>query len=48
MGCKSRGNWLMNFCIRECVNKGIKCDDCVSFSCYLPPVLKDDDVKKEC
>ena len=36
MGMKSRGNWNINFCIKQssCENKNKKCSSCIKFSLY--------------
>ena len=37
MGSKSRGNFQVNICLKDCENKGTKlCDMCISFSLYSP------------
>lgn len=35
MGIKSRTNWQINLCLKkDCINKGIKCKNCIKFSKY--------------
>ena len=35
MSIKSRGNWLIKFCLKkDCINRNKKCDLCVKFSEY--------------
>jgi hypothetical protein len=34
MGSKSRGNWNINACLRNCKNRDKKCDTCIRFSEY--------------
>ena len=36
MGPKSRGNWLVEWCIKECANKNVACKDCIRFSLFIP------------
>lgn len=36
MGAKSRGGWMMGMCLKECCNRGEKCEDCLRFSNYKP------------
>jgi len=31
---KSRDNWNIPLCIRECQNKGKECEECIGFSNY--------------
>lgn len=33
-GIKSRGNWNLGFCIKDCGNRDLKCGECVRFSEY--------------
>jgi len=34
MGIKSRGNWQIKFCLKECKNRNKKCKECIRFSEY--------------
>ena len=34
MGAKSRGNFTIAACIRDCANRGAACEVCVRFSEY--------------
>ena len=35
MSYKSRSNWRINFCLKfDCVNRKIKCEECIRFSNY--------------
>jgi len=34
MGYKSRSNYRIIICLKKCVNRGIKCKDCIRFSNY--------------
>ena len=36
MSHKSRGNWTVMVCLKDCTNKGVKCVECVRFSKYIP------------
>jgi len=36
MGSKSRGNWAVNACIAECVNRDILCEQCYHKDLYKP------------
>ena len=36
MSYKSRGNWCIGTCIKDCANKDYYCDVCVKFSEFLP------------
>jgi len=44
MGSKSRGNWLISKCLRECRNKNSPlCNECVNSRFYEPiKEIKDD------
>lgn len=37
---KSRENWLVPFCIKDCANKGKRCDKCLRFSEYKANATK--------
>ena len=34
MGHKSRGNWRVDVCLKNCLNRG-KCKDCIGSSLYI-------------
>ncbi len=36
MGMKSRGNWLVGCCLKECSNRGVACTRCIRFSQFSP------------
>lgn len=36
MGTKSRGNWRVELCLKECAMRGEMCMDCFHFSKYVP------------
>ena len=36
MGEKSRPGWNIEFCMKNCANERVKCDECIRFSYYLP------------
>lgn len=36
MSYKSRSNWLVGICIKRCLNRDIKCSECVGGREYLP------------
>ena len=35
MSHKSRLNWQMSVCLKDCMNKGVKCVECIRFSEYI-------------
>jgi hypothetical protein len=39
MGIKSRYNFGVNACIKNCSNRDKKCDDCLHFSMYQPNLV---------
>ncbi len=36
MGEKSRENWRIELCLKDCENEDKRCQECINFSCYLP------------
>ncbi len=36
MGAKSRGNFLVAICLRRCINRDKRCEDCIAYSKYIP------------
>ena len=36
MGAKSRGNWNVHCCLKDCRNRDVKCDECVRWNEYEP------------
>ena len=48
-GCKTRGNYSVGVCIRDCENKGTeKCDDCFKFSELVVPKKNKEDSESSC
>jgi len=36
MSYKTRGNYPLGYCLKNCKNRGDKCKECVKFSEYKP------------
>ena len=45
MGYKSRSNWNLSFCIKNCSNKYQKCNECVGFENYIKRLNEEIDVQ---
>jgi hypothetical protein len=40
MGYKSRQNWKINICLKNCANRGLKCRNCIRFSHFKEKRVK--------
>jgi len=41
MGYKSRGNWYIGICLKNCKNRNKKCKECIRFSEYKKEKLNE-------
>lgn len=47
MGHKTRSNYKLGACLKECSNRGEQCEDCIRFSEYIPERSADENGKHE-